>query len=41
MATQVDSCLLASGAVSKGNVPVGNVVEELNLALVEHQAGSN
>lgn len=41
MAAKVDSCLLASGAVSEGDVPVGNVVEELNLALVEHQAGSN
>lgn len=41
MAAKVDSCLFASGAVSKGDVPVGNVVEELNLALVEHQASSN
>lgn len=41
MAAKVDSCLLAGGAVSEGDVPVGNVVEELNLALVEHQAGGN
>lgn len=35
------SSLLARGAVSKGNMPVGDVVEEVNLALVQHETSRN
>lgn len=37
----VETELLSSGAVSKGNVIVGNVIEEVNLLLLQHQAGGN
>lgn len=41
MAAQVESRLLSRGAVCEGDMPVSNVVEEVNLALVEHEACSD
>lgn len=41
MAAQVESRLLSGGAVCKGHMPVSNVVEELDFALVEHEACRN
>lgn len=41
VAAKVNPRLLAGGAVSKGHMPVGNVVEELDLVLVEQQTGRN
>ena len=34
---KIEALLLASGAVSEGNMEVGNIVEEVNLALVKQQ----
>lgn len=39
VAAEGQARLLARRAVRKGHVPVGNVVEEVDVALVEHQAG--
>lgn len=38
MAAQVESRLLSGRAVREGDMPVSNVVEELDFALVEHEA---
>ena len=34
MAAKIDSSLLARGAVGEGNVPIGDVVEEVNFLLL-------
>lgn len=36
--SQVKTALLIRRAVSEGNVPVGDVVKEVNLILLEHEA---
>lgn len=41
MALAVETELLSSGAVSERNVVVSDVVEEMNLFLLQHQAGSD
>lgn len=41
MAAQVQSRLLASGAVSERNVVVGNVVEEMDLLLVKQDTSGD
>lgn len=41
VATEVKSSLLARGAVSEGNVVVGDIVEKLDLVLVQEQTSSN
>lgn len=41
MAAQVESGLLACGAVCEGDMPVSNVIEEVDFALVEHEACGN
>lgn len=41
MAAQIEPRLLSSRAMCEGDMPVGNVVEEVNLALVEHEACRN
>jgi hypothetical protein len=40
-ALEIEALLLARGAVSEGNVEVGDIVEEVNLALVEQQTRSD
>jgi len=39
--SESSSRLLARGTVSEGNMPVRNVVEEVNLALVQHETSRN
>lgn len=41
MALRLKPCLLASWAVRKGDVIVGDVVEEVDLFLLEEEAGCN
>ena len=41
MATEIQPRLLASGAVGKRDMVVGNIVEEVNLVLVKEDAGSD
>lgn len=41
MASQLCSNLLASRAVGKRDMVIGNVVEEVDLALVQHKASSD
>lgn len=41
VAAQVESSLLSSGAVCEGDMPVSNVVEEVDFTLVEHEPCSN
>lgn len=41
VAAEVKTLLLASGAVSEGNVVVGDIVEEVNLLLLEEKTSSD
>lgn len=41
MAASVETNLLASGAVGEGNVVVGDIVEEVNLVLRQHETGGD
>lgn len=41
MAAQLGAQLLARGAVGEGDVVVGDVVEEVELVLLQHQAGGD
>lgn len=41
MAAEVKTLLLTSGAVSEGNVVVGDIVEEVNLLLLEEKTSSD
>lgn len=41
VATEIETSLLASGTVSKRNVPVGDVVEEVNLISVQEETRSD
>lgn len=41
MTAKIQSCLFASRAMSEGHMPVGNIVEEVDFALIEQQSSSN